>query len=415
MRELTPEEMGKVGGAFAVPEVQLHLTGLGPLVPLAPLLGPEDEPGHGTLPEPDPEPDPLPEFPNLVLVADAQLPASTERISGMPATTAAEEIQPSFGYDTEVDPVDNKADGEQQSANPAPEGIDQETWNLAVKYKDEIIGERGTLADLESEIRKHSGTEQNAVRVAEIDAEIAKLAVQYNIPEGALRALIFTESSYLQFTRYGDTIATRSPADSSATGLGQVLGPTADLYEFDYERMQVDWRYNLGSAAHIYNAGYDHKWVNDLADEFNMGYRDLVLTDEEGEVLDEIILFRKAFYAYHVYHDGFSDPLATDDPTTERDERHLISYQEFRDKIYSPVEREKVERMLEWYPVYEPFNPRAVQIMQDLDFRGIMLNYYSDPSAFHNMAETYNDQLGGGIFPQFESLFQLEPLVPRGW
>ncbi len=107
------------------------------------------------------------------------------------------------------------------------------------------------------------------------------LSVQNGIPLRTLKALISAESDFRQFDdKSQPLIAPQSY--SSAAGLGQVTKTTARLYGEDYEKLQINWKYNLKVAIKIFKAGYDHPWNSNIADERIRSAR-----------------------AYGMYHDGF--------------------------------------------------------------------------------------------------------------
>ena len=115
----------------------------------------------------------------------------------------------------------------------------------------------------------------------EIIKEIKQLANEFNIPSHALITLIGAESDFRQFDNFGKPLVNISP-NSSAAGLGQVTRTSASLYGHDYDKLLIDWKYNLRVSTIIYNAGYSHPWNKNIDD-----------------------LRIRAARAYGMYHDGF--------------------------------------------------------------------------------------------------------------
>ncbi|MBU1076250.1 MAG: LysM peptidoglycan-binding domain-containing protein, partial [Spirochaetes bacterium] len=121
--------------------------------------------------------------------------------------------------------------------------------------------------------------------IAEIDSELNILSEKYNVPLNALQALVSSESDYRQYNKNGKILRPYNEKGellSSAVGLSQILEPTAKLYDFDYNKLQTSWEYNLQSGVKVFSDNYNHKWNKNINNEKIRAAR-----------------------AYSIYHDGF--------------------------------------------------------------------------------------------------------------
>lgn len=117
----------------------------------------------------------------------------------------------------------------------------------------------------------------------EYQQQLTALSKKYQIPEDALDALFGTESDWQQFKNG----APNKNAKSTAIGMGQILKQTAHDYGADYAKLGTDWRYNMDTAARIYQQGY--------ANRRNQAVPGAAQADNDR---------LRAMRAYDYYHDG---------------------------------------------------------------------------------------------------------------
>jgi hypothetical protein len=137
----------------------------------------------------------------------------------------------------------------------------------------------------------------------QIKKYLNRLSVKYNVPAGALVALIGAESDFRQFDKQGNPLGN---PNSSAVGLGQILKGTAALYGFNMERLGRDWKYNLNAAVAIFAWGYNHPYIK----------RNFSSIRERSAA------------AYDVYHDGKAEQFKNRSKLLNRsyEDRYLKYY-----------------------------------------------------------------------------------------
>jgi hypothetical protein len=142
-----------------------------------------------------------------------------------------------------------------------------------------------------------------------INEAIREEALKHKIPYETLAALIFKESSFMQFDKEGMPHIppfVKGEDGSSATGLGQVTGKTATDYKFEYHKMAKDWRYSLARSIEIFKKGYDHDYNS--------------FTDERA----------KAGRAYGMYHDGWNKYKGDETVDSKWELKYLEVYDEYK-------------------------------------------------------------------------------------